>query len=99
MEGEKGGMWAMPADQTAADSSSIPPQADNLTPMRVECFYETFIHQFGDDRDSMKHNTTVEVYPVQGGQAYPVPPSTGYTSTVVLCTIESLVTKSRETSS
>jgi len=36
MAGEEGGIWAMPEDQTTVDGISTLPQADYLTPMRVE---------------------------------------------------------------
>lgn len=75
----------MLADQTEADGSSVLAQADNLSRMLYELVSLHLV-----TRDSMVHSTTVEVYPVLGGTGYACPPCTGYTSTVVLCFIESL---------
>ena len=68
MAGEEGGIWAMPEDQTTVDGISTLPQADYLTPMRVECFMKLVSPNLAT-RAAMIPNTMVEVYPVQGGRA------------------------------
>ena len=68
MTGEEGGIWAMPEDQTTVDGISTLPQADYLTPMRVECFMKLVSPNLAT-RAAMIPNTMVEVYPVQGGRA------------------------------
>ena len=68
MAGEEGGIWAMPEDQTTVDGISTLPQADYLTPMRVECFMKLVSPNLAT-RAAMIPNTMVEVYPIQGGRA------------------------------
>ena len=68
MAGEEGGMWAMPEDHTAADGTSRLPQADSLTPMRVECRMKLVSPNLAT-RAVMVPGTVIEVYPVQGGRA------------------------------
>ena len=58
----------MPGDQTTVDGISTLPQADYLTPMRVECFMKLVSPNLAT-RAAMIPNTMVEVYPVQGGRA------------------------------
>ena len=57
----------MPEDQTDGDGTSKLPQADFLTPMRVECFIMLVSPNLAT-RAAMIPNTMVEVYPVQGGR-------------------------------
>ena len=64
---EEGGIWAMPADQIAADRTSVFPRADCLTPMTVECFMNLVSPNLAT-RAAMVQNTMVEVYPVQAGR-------------------------------
>ena len=68
MAGEEGGIWAMPEDQTTVDGISTLPQADYLTPMRVECFMKLVSPNLAT-RAAMIPNTMVEVYPIPGGRA------------------------------
>ena len=68
MAGEKGGLWAMSKDQTTVDGTSSLPQADYITPMRVECFMKLVSTNLAT-RAAMVRNTMLEVYPVQGGRA------------------------------
>ena len=53
---------------TTVDGISTLPQADYLTPMRVECFMKLVSPNLAT-RAAMIPNTMVEVYPVQGGRA------------------------------
>ena len=64
MPGEERGIWAMPEDQTAADGTSQLPQADFLTPMRVECSMKLVSPNLAT-RAAMLPNTILGVYPVQ----------------------------------
>ena len=68
----------MQEDQTDADGTSKLPQADCITPMRVECFMK-LVSPDPATRTAMVPNTMVEVYPVQGGR--PLIPFHGMTIT------------------